>query len=290
MICIKCYLAEYKTTKINKTLSISGREVLVPDLECEKCPQCGNIIFTHDQSIQFEKKRLIIENKEKPILTILQLVILRKSLNMSQEEISEYLQIGKNTYGRWERGEVEITPSMNLLVHNLIEKFPFIRVNIFENEMVQEIKKATIKYSHDDTSLGQFIRNVIDETMILREVIGEKLKLSKEDLIKIENNEINPERISVNIAANIVIFFSLSIDKFKIFLENTLNIIEMKHQVSNIYARQSSYNSEASASQTKTLNKVFEALSKDKSTEKSAVDNEYIKKIIKTIQEIERSS
>lgn len=285
MICIKCYLTDYKTVKINRRTIINGKEVLIPDVECEKCPKCGDILFTHDQSIELEKKRLIIENKEKTILTITQLVILRKSLNMSQEEISEYLQIGKNTYGRWERGEADITPSMNLLVHSLIDKFPFTRINLFEDEMIEEVRKTAIKYSHEHTSLGQFVRSIIDETKILPEVIALKLDLSKEELTTIENNEIKPDCIPLNVAVSIITFFNLSIDKFKLLLENSLKIIEMKVQVSSIYARQATYGSESTSSQTRTLNKVFEALSKEKKMEKSDVIDEYVNKVAKKIQE-----
>jgi hypothetical protein len=53
---------------------------------------------------------------------------------MKQDEICDLLHIGRNTYGRWERGEVEITPSMNLLVHNLIERVPDARAKVLEDK------------------------------------------------------------------------------------------------------------------------------------------------------------
>lgn len=70
----------------------------------------------------------------KPLLTPAQLKTPRRVLNMKLDEICDLLHIGRNTFGRWERGEVEITPSMNLLVHNLIEKFPDAREKVLEHD------------------------------------------------------------------------------------------------------------------------------------------------------------
>ena len=65
------------------------------------------------------------------------------NLNMKLDEICEILHIGRNTYGRWERGEVAISPSINLLIHQFIERFPKARVNLIEAEMQAELEKAT---------------------------------------------------------------------------------------------------------------------------------------------------
>jgi len=53
---------------------------------------------------------------------------------MKLEEICGLLHVGRNSYGRWERGEVEITPSMNLLVHSLMEKMPGVREKVIKND------------------------------------------------------------------------------------------------------------------------------------------------------------
>jgi DNA-binding XRE family transcriptional regulator len=62
------------------------------------------MIFTHPQSLALDKKRIHLEFGSKPILTTGQLKLLRKILNMNLEEICRLLHIGKNSYGRWERG------------------------------------------------------------------------------------------------------------------------------------------------------------------------------------------
>ncbi len=124
MICTNCFEAEYTTSKTELTVTVNGENRVLTDLDCETCPACGEITFTHAQSLEIDKKRIALEFGLKPLLTSDQLKTLRRVLDMKLEDICDLLHIGRNTYGRWERGEVEITPSMNLLVHNLIEKIP----------------------------------------------------------------------------------------------------------------------------------------------------------------------
>ena len=103
MFCINCNSGEYKTTKIVKEIIFNGQRVMISDVECEKCNNCNDIIYTHQQSLSLEKKRISIELKSKPLLIPEQLRLLRKILNVSLDEISDLLQVGKNSYGRWER-------------------------------------------------------------------------------------------------------------------------------------------------------------------------------------------
>jgi putative zinc finger/helix-turn-helix YgiT family protein len=134
MICTNCFKEEYKAAKTDLEVAINGEKHLLNDLDCEICPACGDTIFTHAQSLEVDKKRIALEFGVKPLLTPAQLKTLRRILNMKLDEICDLLHIGRNTYGRWERGEVEITPSMNLLVHSLIERIPEARVKVLEND------------------------------------------------------------------------------------------------------------------------------------------------------------
>jgi putative zinc finger/helix-turn-helix YgiT family protein len=130
MICTNCFNADYQTSTTELTVTVNGEPHLLRDLACETCPSCGEITFTHEQSLEIDKQRVALEFGLKPLLTPEQLKTVRRVLNMKLEEICDLLQIGRNTYGRWERGEVAITPSMNLLVHALVERFPDIRDKI----------------------------------------------------------------------------------------------------------------------------------------------------------------
>ena len=152
-------------------LSIDGKKHLLRDLDCEICPACGDITFTHAQSLEVDKKRIALEFGVKPLLSPEQLKILRRVLNMKLEEICDLLHIGRNTYGRWERGEVDITPSMNLLVHNLIEKDPDARVNLMEIERIVSVEQANVKLLVQYISFVEYIREAIAATRILPNVV-----------------------------------------------------------------------------------------------------------------------
>jgi putative zinc finger/helix-turn-helix YgiT family protein len=133
MICTNCFEAEYTSATTEFSVMVNGESHVLRDLACEICPACGEITFTHAQSLEIDKKRIALEFGLKSLLVPDQLKILRRVLDMKLEEICDLLHVGRNTYGRWERGEVEITPSMNLLVHSLMEKLPGVREKVIKN-------------------------------------------------------------------------------------------------------------------------------------------------------------
>ncbi|MDP2218505.1 MAG: hypothetical protein Q8J68_14605 [Methanolobus sp.] len=57
MFCTNCFQDEYRTTAISRDVIINERKQTIGDLECEKCPSCGDIVFTHPQSLALDKKR-----------------------------------------------------------------------------------------------------------------------------------------------------------------------------------------------------------------------------------------
>lgn len=279
MICLNCSKDEYVTTTTSKEITVNGRVVL-ECIECEKCPECGDIIFTHQQSLEFDKKRISLEFGSKTILTSFQLKLLRKILDISLEDICELLHIGKSTYGRWERGEIAITPSMNLLVHNLIERIPDAKVNLIETEMISAIKKAKDQHLKESISLGEFLRQIINTTKILPEIICAKTGLTLDNLRKIQNNEVFPEKIPVETSGNIARIFQLSIDNLKILLENTLSVCQLRKDISFIHTRKSNYGKEGSISQSKSINKILEQyLYQEKSTPKETISREYLERV-----------
>lgn len=58
MICTNCFEAEYKTAKTGLTVSANSESHVLSDLDCETCPACGEITFTHAQSLEIDKRRI----------------------------------------------------------------------------------------------------------------------------------------------------------------------------------------------------------------------------------------
>lgn len=288
MICTNCYKKDYVTTQISKEVVIDGRPVVIDGIECEKCPNCGDVVFTHQQSLALDKKRVNAEFGSKPILTASQLRLLRSILGLSLEDICDILHIGKNTYGRWERGEVSITPSMNLLVHNLIDRFPAAKVNLFDAEIECAIRKAKDHYMNETISLGEYIRRIESSFNILPQTICRQIDTNIEYLYSIRNNEVHPERIPIEVSANIVKFFQLPFDIFRQMLENSLSVYSLRDKVSFIHTRTASHGRDGK-SKSNSINKVLEQyVYQDKNMlSKHAINQDYLDKVNECIRKME---
>jgi HTH-type transcriptional regulator/antitoxin MqsA len=281
MICTNCLESEYTTATTEFTVTVNGESHVLHDLECEKCPVCGDVLLTHAQSLVIDKKRIALEFGLKPLLTPDQLKTLRRVLNMTLDEVCDLLHVGRNTYGRWERGEVAITPSMNLLVHNLIEKAPDAQVNLLQSARALAIQKANAALLEQYISFGEYIREVIFITRILPDVVCASLNIEPADLTKIENNDFTPEKISPEVTARIVQFFGLTLDNLKRLLNASLTIFDMKNSATMVHARSTSYDAKGAAIQASSVNKVLEKLAQKKAGEQrqKQVSDEYLTKV-----------
>lgn len=290
MICTNCFATEYTTATTELTVTICGEDHILTNLACERCPACGDIIFTHAQSLEIDKKRISLEFGIKPLLTPEQLKTLRRVLNMTLDDICDLLHIGRNTYGRWERGEVAITPSMNLLVHNLIEKVPDARINLLPGDRAAAIQKANTSLLEQYISFGEYIREVIFITKLLPDVVCDSLNIEPADLTKIENNDFAPETISPEVTARIVQFFSLNLDNLKRLLNATLTVFNMKSSANMVHARSTSYDAKGAAIQASTVNKVLEKLAQKNGTtsDRKLVSDEYLEKVKAALGDINK--
>jgi DNA-binding XRE family transcriptional regulator len=206
---------------------------------------------------------------------------LRRILNMKLDEICELLHIGRNTYGRWERGEVDITPSMNLLVHNLIEKVPDARVNLLENDRIAAVEKANVKLLGQYISFGEYIREVVGATRILPDVVCASVGIEAAELVRIQNNDVEPERTPAEVTAKMAHFFRINFDALKKLLNETVKVIAMKGDVTAVHARSTCYDAKGAAVQASSVNKIMEKLAQKKGAGQSQkqVSEEYLAKV-----------
>jgi DNA-binding transcriptional regulator YiaG len=281
MICTNCYEKEYKASKTELSITVNGVEHILRDLDCETCPACGDITFTHAQSLEIDKKRVALEFGLKPLLTPIQLKILRRVMNMKLDEICDLLRIGRNTYGRWERGEVEITPSMNLLVHNLIEKMPDARVNLLEADRITAIEKANSSLIGQYISFGEYLREVIGLTRLLPEVVCAAVGVDSAGLDRIQNNDVSPEKTPAEVTAKIAHYFRVPFDPLKRLLNEAQNVFVIKGSVTAVHARSTCYGPKGQAVQTSSVNKIIEKLAREKDVkqERPGVSKEYLEKV-----------
>jgi transcriptional regulator with XRE-family HTH domain len=292
MICTNCFEANYKTVKTELPVPVNGIQRVLSDIECETCPSCGDMIFTHEQSLEIDKKRIALEFGLKSSVTPAQLKNLRRILDMKLDDICDVLHIGKNTYGRWERGEVEITPSMNLLVHNLIEKVPGAAVSLFVSERNTALERANARILSQEITFGEYIRNAIEATKLFPAIVCDSVGIAPAELTKLQNNEVEPEKIPVDVAAKFVRFFRLNIDILRNLLNNALGIFEMKSGVTAVHARSTSYDGKAATIQDSTVNKILEKLAQKKGglQAKRSVSEDYLAKVNAVLSQLSSSA
>lgn len=281
MICTNCFDAEYKAGKTELTVTLNGERHVLRDLDCEICPACGEITFSHAQSLEIDKKRIALEFGVKPLLTPEQLKALRRFLDMKLDEICDMLHVGRNTYGRWERGEVEITPSMNLLVHNLIEKVPDAQVNVVESARNASIDKANEALLGRYISFGEYVREAMAATRLRPDVVCTLVGMEPAELARIQNNETAPEKTPPEVMARLAHFFGLTKDALKRLLSEAATIFAMKGSVTAVHARRPSYDAKGAAMQSSSINKILEKLSQKKGADqvRQVVSEEYLAKV-----------
>lgn len=289
MICTNCFQEEYKTAKTDLTVTINGEKHVLSDLDCETCPACGEVTFTHAQSLEIDKKRIALEFGAKPLLMPEQLKLLRRFLGMKLDEVCDMLHIGRNTYGRWERGEVAITPSMNLLVHNLIEKVPDAAVNILEAARNSAIEKANLGLLGSYISFGEYIREVIAAAKLMPEVVCMSIGMEAEELVRIENNDLHPEKIPCDLAARLAQYFSVPFDALTRLLNEALKVLTMKSAVSAVHARSTCYDARGAGIQASSVNKILEKLAQKKGAEQSQqrVSDDYLARVKAALEKLQ---
>ena len=235
MICMNCLEADYQTVKTDLSLTVNGQGRVLRDLDCETCPACGDVAFTPGQNLEIDRKCIALEFGAKPLLTPAELKALRAVLGMNLNEICDLLHIGHNTYGRWERGEVEIAPAMNLLVHTLIEKIPFASVNVFEKERVAAIEKANISLVKNDPSFGEYLQKMIALTRLMPDIVSVSLGITPAELARIENNELAAEKIPHEITAKIAHYFKLPFETLMSQLSEASKIAAARDSGTAVY-------------------------------------------------------
>ena len=67
-LCSNCFNDEYRTTTTSKDVTVNGVITTIQDIACEQCPSCKDIIFTHQQSLELDEKRINLDSSAKPIL------------------------------------------------------------------------------------------------------------------------------------------------------------------------------------------------------------------------------
>jgi HTH-type transcriptional regulator/antitoxin MqsA len=113
-----------RVTSVTGPLSVElrGETVTVPDVEHERCAQCGEAFLSLTAADQLQREAVAHLREARGLLTPDQIRSLRRSLGVSQAALERLLGVGSKTVVRWERGTVFQSATADRLMRLLIAK------------------------------------------------------------------------------------------------------------------------------------------------------------------------
>jgi HTH-type transcriptional regulator / antitoxin MqsA len=122
MKCPACGNAEMAVKIKEETLSYCGKSLTLHEMKGDFCPACGEGLWDEESYRRFTEAQAAIIRAVKGDVSA-DIRRIRKSLKLTQTELSEVVGIGKVAFSRYERGETKPpAPLVKLLI--LMERHP----------------------------------------------------------------------------------------------------------------------------------------------------------------------
>src|SRR5215210_1688253 len=99
----------------NREFRVRGRKVAV-DVRFSRCSHCGEEMWSGEQVTAAQLAVAETIRRGRNLLHPSEIVRIRKSLGLTQDEFEQLLGAGKKTVVRWERGIVPPSSAMNELI------------------------------------------------------------------------------------------------------------------------------------------------------------------------------
>jgi HTH-type transcriptional regulator/antitoxin MqsA len=113
----QCYLCggEVGDVRESRAFRIRGRDVTV-DVQFSRCAHCGEEMWSDGQVTAAQLAATAEVRRARKLLHPAEIVRIRRSLALTQDEFEQLLGAGKKTVVRWERGIVPPSSAMNELI------------------------------------------------------------------------------------------------------------------------------------------------------------------------------
>ena len=122
MKCPACGNSEMITEVKEETLSYGGQSLTLHSMKGDFCSSCGEGIWDEESYRRFiEAQSAIVRAVKGDVSADIRRI--RKSLKMTQSELSEVVGIGKVAFSRYERGETK-PPAPLVKLLKLVERHP----------------------------------------------------------------------------------------------------------------------------------------------------------------------
>jgi len=121
--CPICGKGKLKRKSITETFTYKGHRLIVPHYEVYCCPRCQEEFLDYSLTRRHQQKIRDWQRETDGLLSSSEIRRLRKSLGLSQEELSLLLGGGRKAFARYENGTVRQSVAMDNLLR-AVQKHP----------------------------------------------------------------------------------------------------------------------------------------------------------------------
>jgi HTH-type transcriptional regulator / antitoxin MqsA len=131
MKCPACGNSEMITKIQDETLAYEGQSLTLHAMKGDFCPACGEGIWDEESYRRYtEAQSAIIRGVKGDVSADIRRI--RKSLKLTQTELSEVVGIGKVAFSRYERGETK-PPAPLVKLLKLVERHPDLLAEMYSS-------------------------------------------------------------------------------------------------------------------------------------------------------------
>ena len=144
MKCPACGNLEMVTKIQDETLTYSGQSLTLHSMKGNFCPVCGEGVWDEESYRRYTEAQTAIIRAVKGDVSA-DIRRIRKSLKLTQTELSEVVGIGKVAFSRYERGETR-PPNPLVKLLKLVERHPDLLAEISSSFLpAKEVRQTTKK-------------------------------------------------------------------------------------------------------------------------------------------------
>ena len=144
MKCPACGNLEMVTKIQDETLTYSGQSLTLHSMKGNFCPVCGEGIWDEESYLRYTEAQTAIIRAVKGDVSA-DIRRIRKSLKLTQAELSEVVGIGKVAFSRYERGETK-PPNPLVKLLKLVERHPDLLAEMSSSCLpVKEVRQTAKK-------------------------------------------------------------------------------------------------------------------------------------------------
>jgi len=129
--CPQCGKPLHRFSGVSEQIALETETVTVSDLAGWSCAACGEVVFDDDSASRYAAAgdALVLAARVRQQDEIRRI---RKKLNLTQQEASRLVGVGKIAFSRYERGTTQAPAALVKLLH-LIDRHP---------ELLEELRAA----------------------------------------------------------------------------------------------------------------------------------------------------